>query len=192
MSSGSRVISCTHNGNKDHRWPRGNVVASQYGSTAVGQAVACAPVTQRARVRSPVVTSFLGEVFSGFSSHVRQMSGSFRPPRSPNIICPSLSSSIIIHYGRQWAEMLARPKTSNIHRPTYDIWNTFLKSVSVCVCVCVCVCSNANPLHYYVLRVPHKADRWRRVWSTFQFTHPHYVWDEYLYSALLRLGWLYV
>ena len=34
--------------------------------TAVGQAVACAPVTQRARVRSPVGTSFLGGVFSGF------------------------------------------------------------------------------------------------------------------------------
>ena len=33
---------------------------------AVVQAVACAPVTQRARVRSPVGTSFLGEVFSGF------------------------------------------------------------------------------------------------------------------------------
>ena len=36
------------------------------------------------------------------------------PPRSPNIIWPSLSS-IIIHYGRQWPEMLTRPKTSNIH-----------------------------------------------------------------------------
>ena len=24
----------------------------------------------------------------------------------------------------------------------------------------VCVCSNANPLHYYMLRVPLKADRW--------------------------------
>ena len=35
-------------------------------STAVGQAVACAPVTQRARVRSPVGTGFLGEVFLGF------------------------------------------------------------------------------------------------------------------------------
>ena len=33
-------------------------------STTVGQAVACAPVAQRARVRSPVGTSFLGEVFS--------------------------------------------------------------------------------------------------------------------------------
>ena len=35
-------------------------------STAVGQAAACAPVMQRARVRSLVGTGFLGEVFSGF------------------------------------------------------------------------------------------------------------------------------
>ena len=41
----------------------------------------------------------------GFFSPVRQMSGCFRPPRSPNIIWPSLSS-ILIHYGRQWPEML--------------------------------------------------------------------------------------
>ena len=34
--------------------------------TAMEQAVACAPVTQRTRVLSPVRTSFLGEVFSGF------------------------------------------------------------------------------------------------------------------------------
>ena len=36
-------------------------------STAVGQTVACTPSRQRARVRSPVRTSFLGKVFSGFS-----------------------------------------------------------------------------------------------------------------------------
>ena len=35
-------------------------------STAVGQVVACTPVMQQARIRSLVVTSFLGEVFSGF------------------------------------------------------------------------------------------------------------------------------
>ena len=35
-------------------------------STAVEQVVACARITQRARVRSPVGTGFLGEVFSGF------------------------------------------------------------------------------------------------------------------------------
>ena len=52
--------------------------------------------------------------FRGFSSPVRQMSGSFRPPRSPNIIWPSWSS-ILIHYGRQWPELLTRPKTWNIH-----------------------------------------------------------------------------
>ena len=27
--------------------------------------------------------------------------------------------------------------------------------------------SNANPLHYYALRVPRKVDRWRYVWSIF-------------------------
>ena len=53
--------------------------------------------------------------FWGFFSPVRQMSGSFRPPRSPNIIWPSLSSSIIIHYGHQWPEMLMCPNASNIH-----------------------------------------------------------------------------
>ena len=40
------------------------------GFTAVEQAVAFAPITQGARVRSPVRTSFLGEVFSFFFSHL--------------------------------------------------------------------------------------------------------------------------
>ena len=40
---------------------------NQIMSTAVEQAVACAPVTQRAPVRFLIGTSFLGEVFSGFS-----------------------------------------------------------------------------------------------------------------------------
>ena len=56
--------------------------------------------------------------FRGFSSPVRPMSGNFRPPRSSNIIWPSLSS-IIIHYGCQWPEMLTGPKTSNIAYSTY-------------------------------------------------------------------------
>ena len=43
------------------------------------------------------------------------MSGSFRPPRSPNIIWSSFSSSITIHYGRQWPEMLSRPKKHQIY-----------------------------------------------------------------------------
>ena len=46
--------------------------------------------------------------FRGFSSPVRQMSGN-DASRSPNIIWPSLWS-ILIHYGRQWPEMLTRPK----------------------------------------------------------------------------------
>ena len=44
-------------------------------STAVEQAVACASVTQWARVRSPVGTSYLGEVFSGFSSIIKANGG---------------------------------------------------------------------------------------------------------------------
>ena len=38
----------------------------QIWSTAVAQAVACAPVALRTRVRSPVGTGFLSEVFSRF------------------------------------------------------------------------------------------------------------------------------
>ena len=75
------------------------------GSTAVEQVVARALVTQRARSGQVSWVRF----FRGFSSPVRQMSGSFRPPRSPNIVWPSLSP-IHIHYGRQWPEMLMRPK----------------------------------------------------------------------------------
>ena len=81
--------------------------------------------------------------FWDFSSPVRQMSGSFRPPRSPNIIWPSLSSSLIIHYEHQWREMLARPKTLNIH--TYvsvRCWATWLRyanppsSLNICQTAC--------------------------------------------------------
>ena len=82
--------------------------------TAVGQVVACAPVMQRAQVWSRSGQVSWVKFFRGFSSSVRQMSGSFRPPRSPNIIWPSLSSSIIIHYVHQWPEMLTCPKASNI------------------------------------------------------------------------------
>ena len=61
------------------------------------------------------------------------MSGSFRPPRSPNIIWPS---SRIIHYGRQWPEMLTRPKSSNIHTYilTYSVMQYRTKGVE-CLCV---------------------------------------------------------
>ena len=57
---------------------------------------------------------------------------------------------------------------------------------------CVCVCSNANSLHYYVLRVPRKADTWRWAWSIFRITNHlgglHYVWEEYLYSVVGSWG----
>ena len=50
------------------------------------------------------------------------------------------------------------------------------------------VCSNANPLHYYTLRVPHKAEKMALSVVYFQITNhwgrPHYIWDEYRYSVL--------
>ena len=46
-------------------------------SGSVVQAVICAPVTRRARVRSPVGKSFLGEVFSGFSHTFKTNVGKF-------------------------------------------------------------------------------------------------------------------
>ena len=60
------------------------------------------------------------------------------------------------------------------------------------------VCSNAIPLHYYVLRVLHKADRWHWVWSIFS---SRTAWADHItcgtsicivYWRKLRLGWLYV
>ena len=74
-------------------------------STAVGQAVSCGPVTPWARIRSPVGTSFLGEIFWGFSSPVRQMSGSFRPqgPRKS--------------FGHHYHHSLREPMTWDVDAP---------------------------------------------------------------------------
>ena len=61
-----------------------------------------------------------------------------------------------------------------------------------------CVRSNANPLHYYALRVPHKEDRWCWVWSIF---NSRTAWANHItcgtririvYWRKLRLGWLFV
>ena len=72
--------------------------------------------------------------FRGFSSPVRQMSGSFRLPRSPNIIW---RSSSIIHYGRQWPEMLTRPKASNI-QIQINKWNKLSVYTTHCrLCECM-------------------------------------------------------
>ena len=58
--------------------------------TVVEQAAARASVTQRAWVRSPIETSFLGEVFfSGFFLTCRTNVRKLSAPRSPNIIWPS-------------------------------------------------------------------------------------------------------
>ena len=50
------------------------------------------------------------------------------------------------------------------------------------------VCYNANPLHYYALRVPRKMEL---SVVYFRITHllgrPYYVWHEYLYSVLEKV-----
>ena len=69
--------------------------------TAVGQAVACAPVKQRARIPSPVGTSFLGEDFSRFFLACKT---NVRKPLAPKV--PEYHLAVIIttnhhSYGRQ-------------------------------------------------------------------------------------------
>ena len=61
-----RNLGCSSAKGRSSTANSGTKVAVLLGSTAVGQAEACVLVTQRAWVRSPVGTSFLGEVFSGF------------------------------------------------------------------------------------------------------------------------------
>ena len=53
------------------------------GRTAVEQVVACALVTQQAWVRSPVGTSFLGEVFLGFFLTCKTNVGKLSAPKVP-------------------------------------------------------------------------------------------------------------
>ena len=71
-------------------------------STAVRQAGACALVTQRALLRSPVGTSFLGDVFSGCfltcKTNVRKLQARMVPESRLTII-------IIINHHSLWAPL---------------------------------------------------------------------------------------
>ena len=71
-------------------------------STAVGQAVACAPVTQRARVRSLVGTSFVDEVFSGFFLTYKTNVREVWAPKVPEY---HLAVIIIINHYSLWVPM---------------------------------------------------------------------------------------
>ena len=93
------------------QWPEMLTLPKKTSNKQIGLIKTCPPLWARRQhaclSRSgPRFDPWSGQVswvrfFLGFSSPVRQMSGSFKPPRSPNIIWPSLSSSLIIHYGRQ-------------------------------------------------------------------------------------------
>ena len=62
------------------------------------QAVACASVMQRARVRSPVATIFSGwGFFRCFFSPVRQMPGSFKPELAKNVTSQYPPLSVPLH-----------------------------------------------------------------------------------------------
>ena len=54
-----------------------------------------------------------------------------------------------------------RETSVQIDKTIFSIKKLLIKVIVKCVCVCVCVFSNANPLHYYALLVPRRADRWR-------------------------------
>ena len=64
-------------------------------STAVEQVVACALVTQWARVRSPVGTRFLSEVFSGFFITCKTNVRKLEAPKVPEY---HLGVVIVIQY----------------------------------------------------------------------------------------------
>ena len=66
-------------------------------STAVEQAAACALVTQRARVRSPVGTSFLDEVFPHLQDECQEALG----PQGPRTSFGHHNHPSSFHYGRQ-------------------------------------------------------------------------------------------
>ena len=72
-------------------------------STAVGQAVACAPFTQRARVRSPIGTDFLGEDFSGFFLTCKTNARNLKAHKVPEY---HLASIIIISYSPCWNDLV--------------------------------------------------------------------------------------
>ena len=62
-----------------------SVSPSIFLSTAVGQAAACTCVRQQVRVRSPVGTSFLGEIFIGVFPHLSDKCWEALGPQGPRI-----------------------------------------------------------------------------------------------------------
>ena len=97
-----------------HRWSP--VINKLF--TAVGQAVACAPFTQRARVRSPVGTGFLGEVFFAVFPHLSDNCRETLGPLGPQI-------SFGRHYHYQWSFITSANdlRCWRAQKPEIDIHN---------------------------------------------------------------------
>ena len=60
-------------------------------------------------------------------------------------------------------ELVSKRETNKNVKNIYSIYMrlSFMEKEIMMVNARAHVCSNANPLHYYVLRVPRKVDRWR-------------------------------
>ena len=128
--------------------------------------------------------------FRGFSSPVRQMLGSFRPPMSPNIIWPSLSSSLI-HYGRQWPEMLTCLKTSNIHPTLPSLYLCHSSCSKPFRCFTYVAAHSLSLLllflYHTLFTLRHLASRpWG--WGPFKYLQAELVfWGEWVKSQLVNL-----
>ena len=76
----------------------------------------------------------------------------------------------------RWIRNINKHRCADGVRRLPNIWekkinkgDDYTKGTWMFVCLFVCLfVSNANPLHYYALGVPHRADRWRWVWSIFK------------------------
>ena len=73
---------------------------------------------------------------------------------------------------------------TRVRRRWQRLFNLTTRKITNSTNACLFV-TNANPLHYYALRVPRKM---ALSVVYFRFTHrlgrSHYVWDEYLYNVL--------
>ena len=79
-------------------------------SEITGHGVASLPLTWRARVRSPIWSVFLVEIFPFFFLNCKTNVGKTTDPSIPGYHWESITR--IIHYGCQWSLKLMRPKAS--------------------------------------------------------------------------------
>ena len=115
-------------------------------STAVGQVVACAPVTHRARVRSWVGTSFLGEVFFRDFPH---LSDKFQEALGPKVPEYHLAIILIANHSLR-APMTWDVDASWNPKYTYTVHTLFQITIQRKILNFTIYCIN---IHYSSLRI---------------------------------------